>query len=65
MHEEGLSVINFFVLPDSSGAHLPELKLAVIKRTKIEAYTQFADQKGAAREKALEVHNSVAKIKIT
>ena len=40
---------HFFVFPDSSGAQLGEPKLVLTKRTKIENYIQFADQKGAAR----------------
>ena len=50
----------FFVLPDSSGAQLREPKVAPTKLTKLEAYVQLADQKGAARQKALEVQNLIA-----
>ena len=54
----------FFVLPDSSGAQLREPKLALNELTKIEAYIQLADQKGAARQKTLEVQNLIANSKI-
>ena len=58
---------HFFVFPDSSGAQLREPKLALTKPTKIEAYIvqQLANQKGAARQKALEVQNSITKFKMS
>ena len=65
VHEKGQPVIIFFVLPDSSGAQLRETKLALTKLTKIETYIQLADQKGAARQKALEVQNLIANSKIS
>ena len=65
VHEKGLPVIIFFVLPDSSVAQLREPKLALTKLTKNEAYMQLADQKGAARQKALEVQNLIANSKVS
>ena len=65
VHEKGLPVIIFFVLPDSSGAQLREPKLALTKLTTIEAYIQLAVQKGAARQKSLEVQNLIANSKIS
>ena len=53
-HGPGRPVIIFFDFPDSSGAQLREPKLALTKPTKIEACIQFANQKGAARQKALQ-----------
>ena len=53
------------ILPDSSGAQLRKPKLALTILTKIEAYIQFANQKGAARQKTLEVQNLITKSKMT
>ena len=40
-------------------------KASSTKLTKIEAYVHFANWKGAARQKALEVQNLITKSKIT